>query len=213
VIFSIKQQGSCTPNKKLRSHTCAAIALSVAATLALPSALSAQTSPGSEAGCPNVNPGLPISVAADQSEFQKLQSRVLLTGSVTIEQGVLTLFADRVTINYQSGDTRDMGTQGTISSLLAEGTVKVECEGDRAHGRKALYDVANKDITLTGDVLLVRGDNVLKGEKLTIDLATGNTAIEGGAALVGQEKKDTRIKAVFTPPPEKTSEPESSDEQ
>lgn len=173
--------------------------------IALPTSLSAQTTPGSEASCPNVNPSLPIAVAADQSEFQKLQSRVLLTGSVTVEQGVLTLFADRVTINYQSGDTRDMGTQGTISSLLAEGTVKVECEGDRAHGRKAVYNVAGKDITLTGDVLLVRGQNILKGEKLTIDLATGNTAIEGGgAALAEKDKKDTRIKAIFTPPPDKS---------
>ena len=95
-----------------------------------------------------------------------------------------------------------MGTQGTISSLRAEGTVKVECEGDRAHGRVAVYHVGNKEITLTGDVLLVRGDNVLKGEKLTIDLATGNTAIEGGGAvLTGEEKKDTRVRAVFSPPP------------
>jgi lipopolysaccharide export system protein LptA len=174
--------------------------LPLAALALLTSTTIAHSAPGEQAGCPNVDPTLPISVAADASEFQKNESRVVLNGSVTIQQGVLNLYADEVVISYMSGDTRDLGSQGTVRSLVATGTVKVECEGDRAHGRKAFYNIAQHNIELTGDVLLVRGNNVLKGEKLYIDLDTGNTAIEGGQAA-GAKPTDTRIKAVFTPPP------------
>lgn len=190
------------------------VALAVATSfgaLVLAGGQSALAAPGTAAGCPNIDPGLSITVGADSSEFQKKDNRVLLKGSVTITQGVLTLFADQVTINYHSGDTRDKGTQGTITSLLAEGTVKFVCENDRAHAREALYDVAKHQIKMTGNVLLVRDENILKGEALYIDLDTGNTTIEGGteAEVTPETRKDTRIKAVFTP--SDSPEPEEED--
>lgn len=207
-----RQRGQNRPTGK-HVFRLASLALAPAILLLGTTALSAQsqmaptgqgeTATSAPSGCPNVDPTLPIAVGADQSDFQKRKAEVVLKGNVTITQGVLNLFADVVTIKYHSGDTRDMGTQGTISSLEASGTVKVECEGDRAHGRLATYDVAAKTITLTGDVLLVRDDNILKGDTLVLDLATGNSSISGGGATLSEgETRDTRIKAVFTPPPE-----------
>ena len=146
---------------------------------------------------------IPIAVAADESEFQKNESRVVLEGSVAITQGVLTLFADEVTVNYHSGDTRDKGTQGTITSLVAKGTVKFECEGDRAHGCVAVYDVSQHHIKLTGDVLLVRDNNILKGETLFIDarcmtMASGTSPATTGATFSG-------VTTETNPTPERTA--------
>lgn len=158
--------------------------------------------PGREAGCPNINPALAISVGANESEFHKNDARVILRGDVTIDQGVLHLAADEVIIEYLQGDTRDIGSQGRVNSLLARGTVKIVCENDRAHGGEAFYNVAGHTIQLTHNVLLVRDDNVLKGESLFIDLDTGHMSIEGGGTPIeGDEavRTDTRIKAVFTP--------------
>lgn len=158
--------------------------------------------PGQKAGCPNINPELAISVAANESEFHKQEAKVILRGDVTIDQGVLHLAADEVTIEYLQGDTRDKGSQGQVNSLHALGTVKIECEGDRAHGGEAFYNVAQRTIKLSRDVLLVRRDNILKGDTLFIDLDTGNTTIEGGGTEVTgtpTAKSDTRIKAVFSP--------------
>lgn len=164
----------------------------------------ALAAPGEEAGCPNVNPELAISVGANASEFRKEAAQVILQGDVTIDQGVLHLAADEVTIEYMQGETRDIGSQGRVNSLRAVGTVKIVCENDRAHGGEALYNVAGRTIKLTKNVMLVRGDNILKGETLFINLDTGHMTIEGGgmsAADDAQPGGDTRIKAVFTPAP------------
>lgn len=162
----------------------------------------AHAAPGPEAGCPNINPELAISVGANESEFLKEEARVILRGDVTIDQGVLHLAADEVTIEYLQGDTRDNGTQGKVNSLLARGTVKIVCESDRAHGGEAFYNVSRRTIQLTHNVLLVRDSNILKGETLFIDLDTGHMTIEGGGTLMTDSTeiaRDTRIKAVFTP--------------
>lgn len=169
----------------------------------------ALAAPGPEAGCPNINPELAISVGANESQFLQEDAKVILRGDVTIDQGVLHLAADEVTIEYLQGDTRDKGTQGKVNSLLARGTVKITCENDRAHGGEALYDVARRTIQLTRNVLLVRDDNILKGEKLFIDLDTGHMTIEGGGTPMtdgGEIARDTRIKAIFTPAEKDTTE-------
>lgn len=190
----------------LRTILKSAAIVSATAFTTLPGFASAAAAPGEAAGCPNVNPELEISVAARASEFHKEEAKVVLQGDVTIDQGVLHLAADEVTIEYRQGDTRDLGSQGKVNALKATGTVKIVCENDRAHGGEALYDVPGRTITLTRDVLLVRGDNILKGQKLFIDLATGHMSIEGGGKPVTAETPDgmivngdTRIKAIFTP--------------
>lgn len=161
---------------------------------------------GEAAGCPNVNPELAISVGANASEFRKEAGQVVLQGDVTIDQGVLHLAADEVTIEYLQGETRDIGSQGRVNSLRAVGTVKIVCENDRAHGGEAFYNVAGRTIELTKNVMLVRQDNILKGEKLFINLDTGHMTIEGGGTPLAGTAKDTRIKAVFTPAPPKGEE-------
>lgn len=181
-----------------------AVLLLVAGSLA---AASASAAPGEAAGCPDIDPALAISVGANQSEFHKNEARVILRGDVTIDQGVLHLAADEVTIEYLRGDTRDMGAQGRVNSLLARGTVKIVCQNDRAHGGEAFYDVAGHSIRLTRNVLLVRGGNILKGDSLFIDLDTGHMIIEGGGTPLAAgtaDAADTRIKAVFTPAPPRT---------
>ncbi len=186
------------PDKAL-SKPALAILLLVAGSAAATPALAA---PGPAAGCPNINPALAITVGANESEFRKNDARVILRGDVTIDQGVLHLAADEVIIEYLRGDTRDIGSQGRVNSLRARGTVKIVCESDRAHGGEAFYNVSGHTIQLTHDVLLVRGDNILKGQSLFIDLDTGHMTIEGGGTPVADGAAvaaDTRIKAVFTP--------------
>ena len=204
--------------RKLAGHTLTRRAAAGALAVCMVGAITpTQAAPGAAAGCPNVNPELAISVGAGESEFLKQDAKVILRGDVTIDQGVLHLAADEVIIEYLQGSTRDKGSQGKVNSLQARGTVKIVCENDRAHGGEAFYDVARRTIRLTRDVLLVREDNILKGETLFIDLDTGRMTIEGGGTPMtdsAQIAADTRIKAVFTPAarnsaPEDTPEDEA----
>lgn len=44
---------------------------------------------------------------------------------------------------------------------------------------RAVYTIASGQIVLTGDVLLTQGQNVMSGQKLTVDLKTGTGAMDG----------------------------------
>lgn len=196
-------------NKIAKSRVSKVLVLIAAAFAIAPPASAA---PGEAAGCPNVNPELAITVAANASEFRKEAAQVVLQGDVTIDQGVLHLAADEVTIEYLQGETRDKGSQGRVNSLRAVGTVKIVCENDRAHGGEAFYNVAGRTIKLTQNVMLVRDGNILKGETLFINLETGHMMIEGGGTPLSGAQKDTRIKAIFTPaPPQEDGEPAAQD--
>ncbi len=56
---------------------------------------------------------------------------------------------------------------------------------------------------LTGSVVLTRGENVLTGSRLELNLATGMSRMLGGEATEVAEEGDepARVKAVFTPEP------------
>ena len=57
---------------------------------------------------------------------------------------------------------------------------------DAAEAAEAVYDVAAGSVLLTGDVLLTQGGNVLAGERMTVDLATGAAQVQGRVRSVLQ---------------------------
>lgn len=67
---------------------------------------------------------------------------------------------------------------------------------ETAQGDSGVYDIAKKQIFLTGNVVLTRGENVIRGEKLTLNMATGRSEIQGGKQ---------RVHGIFQPP--KKNEP------
>ena len=91
--------------------------------------------------------------------------------------------------------TGDNGTQ--ITKIEAKGDVVITSENDQTTSSEwAIYDVPSQQVTVGGNVVLTQGKNVLKGDRLVIDLKTGesrfdntsNNAVAGG-----------RIRALFMP--------------
>ena len=58
---------------------------------------------------------------------------------------------------------------------------------DAAEAGEAVYSVAEGVVTLSGDVLLTQGRNAIAGDRLVVDLSSGNGRMEG------------RVRTVFTP--------------
>src|SRR5215470_8615600 len=88
----------------------------------------------------------------------------------------------------------DNGTQ--ISKIEARGDVIITSDQDQTTTSDwALYDVPAQLVTVGGNVVLVQGKNVLKGDRLVIDLKTGESRFEnrGNTAAGG------RIRALFMP--------------
>jgi len=86
------------------------------------------------------------------------------------------------------------GTQ--ISKIEARGEVIITSDQDQTTTSDwALYDVPAQLVTVGGNVVLMQGKNVLKGDRLVIDLKTGESRFEnrGNTAAGG------RIRALFMP--------------
>jgi lipopolysaccharide export system protein LptA len=94
-----------------------------------------------------------------------------------------------------TGAQADSGTQ--ITKIEAKGDVVITSENDQTTSSEwALYDVPSQQVTVGGNVVLTQGKNVLKGDRLVIDLKTGESRFDntGNNAVAGG-----RIRALFMP--------------
>lgn len=137
------------------------------------------------------NEGGPIRVNADRSEVLDKEKKIVLIDNVDITQGTARLRADVVTIEYGgAGDTTTsepsgIGSNfGDIRTMTARGRVFYVTPDLKANGDLGVYVAATDTITMTGNVVLVRGEDVAKGERLDINLTEGRTSLDGGDSQV-----------------------------
>jgi lipopolysaccharide export system protein LptA len=80
-----------------------------------------------------------------------------------------------------------------IRRIEARGGVTVVSKDQNASGDLGVYDLKKKTITLTGNVVVSQGKNVLHGDRVVVDTTTGNAHIESGAA------SQNRVRALILP--------------
>lgn len=62
----------------------------------------------------------------------------------------------------------------------ASGNVQIESEGIVLSARQASYNRKTGIMIATGDLFMAKGDDILRGDKLTIDVATGRAELDHG---------------------------------
>ncbi|MEO6534920.1 MAG: LptA/OstA family protein [Sphingomicrobium sp.] len=167
-------------------------ALAFALPLFVASALAAQTQSGGMSALKGHDSNAPVDVSANRIEVQDRADRAIFAGNVHVSQGDMTLDAERLTVAYSSQG----GVQ--IQRLDAAGGVSVRSPSETARGNFAIYDLDRKLITLIGSVELIRGQNSIFGQRLTIDLASGRAVVDGGPA--GVNSSGGRVRGHFTVP-------------
>lgn len=131
-----------------------------------------------------------IEVTADALDVVQSESIARFNGNVIVSQGALTLKAATITLHY----TTEKNKQNSPVSLIeAQSGVNMTSKSEAVTCDWLRYDIADGRITLGGNVVLTRDGNKLSGEKLTIDLNTGLSRLEGGASTGG------RVRGVFIP--------------
>jgi lipopolysaccharide export system protein LptA len=141
------------------------------------------------------NSNQPVNYAADRIELQDKQKRVVLSGNVQITQGDLNLSAGRTTVAYTDGG----GLK--IQRIDATGGVVVTRGGERAEGAAGVYDFNRRVIVLAGAVKLRRGADTLNGGRLTIDLNSGLSSVDGRSGAPGvQGGTNGRVSGTFSVP-------------
>ena len=150
--------------------------------LAHPLGVLAQTRPAP------ANNRLPVEITADALEVQQDKRIAVFAGNVAAVQGDYLLRADRLTVNYAA-----TGGDNSISKIDAAGRVFFSTPAETAQGDAGTYDVDAGIITLTGAVVLTQGENVVRGNSLVLNLLTGQSRMDGGAATGG------RVRGLFLP--------------
>ncbi len=136
----------------------------------------------------------PIEITSRELEVRQQEQIAIFTGNVVAQQGELLLRADRLVVRYTE-DEEQAAAQGTkITRIDAEGNVFLSSPNETAQGRTGVYDVVNEVVTMIGDVIVTQGDNVIKGERMVLDLATGRSRMESTPG-----SGDGRVKMRFEP--------------
>jgi len=134
----------------------------------------------------------PIDIEADELEIKQKENLAIFSGKVNVVQGKLTLKAARLVVKYLNADKKTDGKQ-EISKLNATGGVIVTSENQSATSDWATMDVKKNTIIMGDRVVISQDGNIIRGNKVLVDLNSGYSRIISGPKTGG------RVKAIFKP--------------
>ncbi|BAV34501.1 sugar transporter [Sulfuricaulis limicola] len=133
----------------------------------------------------------PIRVDARSVEANDKTGAVVYSGNVVVEQGRLSIQADRIEVITRKGKTelvRATGKPAKLRQRAETANAEIRAEADRVD-----YHVSLKNVDLIGHVSLRRGDDLFTADVLHYDLNTKSLNAAGG------DKGEGRVHAVIQP--------------
>lgn len=124
----------------------------------------------------------PVEAISDTLTIDQTNGRALFSGNVIIIQGDLRIAAQDVEVIYT-----DQDGERSVDEVIATGGVLITRGEDAAEGTDAVYAVAAALLTMTGDVLVTQGTTTIAGDRMVVDMTTGDGIVEG------------RVRTVLTP--------------
>ncbi len=179
----------------------AAVLMALGLVLSAPAAPALAQSIGSSFQAYQGSTDEPIDIEADLLEVDDKQKQAVFRGNVVARQGGFSLKAKELAVHYTGQPGGDVagastaGGNGGITRIEAKGKVLVSTQDDQtATSEWANFDVEEQVVTIGGNVVLSQGENVLRGDRLVINLRTGTSRFE-----VEGEAGNQRIRGLFTP--------------
>ena len=134
------------------------------------------------------NRGQPVQIEAASLEVRDKDKVATFSGNVRVVQGDTTMRCKSLVVFYEGQAAPGAmpaaqpgpGGRSQISKLEAKGGVIVTQKDQTATGDAALFDMRSNTITLMGNVVVSHGPNVLRGERLVVDLTTGVSRVDSG---------------------------------
>jgi lipopolysaccharide export system protein LptA len=166
---------------------------SFAAALALAGPAAAQLARNSDA---------PVDITADELEVAQNQCTSIWRGNAEAMQADSRLRAQTLKATFAAKANRPAagagatGACGDLIRMEAEGSVFYVTPQQRVRGDAATYDATSETIVMTGDVVAVQGQNVLRGTRMVFNLKTGEGKMMGGAS---GRNAPNRPRGVFFP--------------
>lgn len=140
----------------------------------------------------------PIDITADQAEVSTSRCVAIWRGAAEAVQDQTRIRADTLTVYSRAKGAGADGRPacGGADRIEADGNVYFITPDQNARGDHAVYAQSRDQIVMTGDVVVVQGQNVARGDKLTLTISTHEATMESNVTGAG---KSGRVRAVFYP--------------
>ena len=162
-------------------------------------------------GVPNAMQGFsqnrdqPIQIEAASLEMRDKKKEATFSGNVKVVQGDTTMTSKTLVVFYESSSaapapaanaktaaksapmqsaTPGPGGSSSIKRLEAKGNVVVTQKDQVVTGETAVFDTKTNLVTMLGGVVLTQGKNVLRGDRLLVDMTTGVSRVESDSGRV-----------------------------
>lgn len=148
----------------------------------------------------------PVHIEAATLEVRDKQKEATFSGDVRVKQGDTGMRCKSLVVFYEQGAEGNAkgktmqaaspgpGGEQRIKRLEARGGVVVTQKDQTATGELGVFDMKSNTVTLTGNpVVMTQGPNVLKGDRLVVDLTSGVSRVESGKNGQG------RVQGLFQP--------------
>jgi lipopolysaccharide export system protein LptA len=130
----------------------------------------------------------PVKIRAAALELREKDKMATFTGDVYVLQGDTEMRCKQLVVFYEEeAGTRtvkaaDPGPGGDrqIRRIEAKGSVVVVQKDQNAAGDAATFNMRENTVTLVGNVVVTRGTDVLRGQRLVVDLTSGVSKMDQG---------------------------------
>jgi lipopolysaccharide export system protein LptA len=136
----------------------------------------------------------PVKINAAELEVHDKDKMAVFSGDVHLVQGDTSMRSSTLVVYYddqpppsapapKSGKGAQASAQITpqqnqqIKRVEAKGRVQVVQKDQIANGDEGIFDMRANTVTMQGHVIISRGPNVLKGDRLTVNMNTGDSAM------------------------------------
>lgn len=116
---------------------------------------------------------LPITIKSNEMAADNKGKTAIFTGKVVAKQGDVTIYADRLTINY--GDKKN-----DVEKIEADGNVRIVQENRIGTASHAVYESTQGRITLTGNPKVMQGTDAMSGNIITFFIDDDRSEVSSG---------------------------------
>jgi lipopolysaccharide export system protein LptA len=146
-------------------------------------------------------PAQDINVSSDRFVADLNGKTGTFVGNVLVTQGDIRMRADQVRIT---------SVNGKADKVTATGKVVVDSPASgTATGDMGVYSVGPRTVVMSGNVVLKRQKDVMRGARLTVNLATGQATLGAGASGTAGTSPG-RVQGVFSPTQDRSEPPQGA---
>ncbi|MGA1840417.1 MAG: lipopolysaccharide transport periplasmic protein LptA [bacterium] len=119
----------------------------------------------------------PITITSQKVDFDNQKQEAIYSGEVKVVKGDIILTADTIRVLFRGKDQ-------SVKLIQADGRVRIWWKDRYAEAEKGIYDDQSQTLILTGSPKTWQDENMVKGDKISYNLADDRVVVEGSVETV-----------------------------